>query len=88
MPHSRSTTRIGQSGRQHASPSARIPAANLGGVGIRGTWMATPIAVRSRPSGDYERCIEIDAKRYGHILHPGDGLAGRRVVLGQRDCRG
>jgi thiamine biosynthesis lipoprotein len=24
-------------------------------------------------SGDYERCIEIDGKRYGHILHPRTG---------------
>jgi thiamine biosynthesis lipoprotein len=24
-------------------------------------------------SGDYERCIEIDGRRYGHILHPATG---------------
>ena len=24
-------------------------------------------------SGDYERCLEIDGKRYGHILHPRSG---------------
>jgi thiamine biosynthesis lipoprotein len=24
-------------------------------------------------SGDYERCLEIDGKRYGHILHPRTG---------------
>jgi thiamine biosynthesis lipoprotein len=24
-------------------------------------------------SGDYERCLEVDGKRYGHILHPRTG---------------
>jgi thiamine biosynthesis lipoprotein len=44
-------------------------------------------------SGDYERCIDIDGKRYGHILHPRTGwpvaglvavsvLAGQCLVAG------
>jgi thiamine biosynthesis lipoprotein len=44
-------------------------------------------------SGDYERCLEIDGKRYGHILHPRTGwpvgglvavsvLAGQCLVAG------
>ena len=31
-------------------------------------------------SGDYERCIDIDGERYGHILHPGTGWPVRGLV--------
>lgn len=31
-------------------------------------------------SGDYERCLEIDGKRYGHILHPRTGWPPRGLV--------
>jgi len=39
-------------------------------------------------SGDYERCLEIDGKRYGHILHPrtgwpAQGLVAVSVLAGQ-----
>jgi thiamine biosynthesis lipoprotein len=39
-------------------------------------------------SGDYERCLESDGKRYGHILHPQtgwpiQGLVGVSVLAGQ-----
>jgi FAD:protein FMN transferase len=39
-------------------------------------------------SGDYERCLEIDGKRYGHILHPRtgwpvQGLVAVSVLAGQ-----
>jgi thiamine biosynthesis lipoprotein len=31
-------------------------------------------------SGDYERCLEIDGKRYGHILHPRTGWPTQGLV--------
>lgn len=31
-------------------------------------------------SGDYERCIEVDGVRYGHILHPATGWPVRGLV--------
>jgi thiamine biosynthesis lipoprotein len=31
-------------------------------------------------SGDYERCLQIDGKRYGHILHPGTGWPVQGLV--------
>jgi len=39
-------------------------------------------------SGDYERCLQIDGKRYGHILHPrtgwpSGGLVAVSVLAGQ-----
>ncbi len=39
-------------------------------------------------SGDYERCLQIDGKRYGHILHPrtgwpSHGLVAVSVLAGQ-----
>ena len=43
--------------------------------GQRDAWMAAAEIDGGglATSGDYERCIEIDAKRYGHILHPVTG---------------
>jgi thiamine biosynthesis lipoprotein len=31
-------------------------------------------------SGDYERCLHIDGKRYGHILHPRTGWPVQGLV--------
>jgi len=31
-------------------------------------------------SGDYERCLEVDGKRYGHILHPRTGWPAGGLV--------
>ena len=31
-------------------------------------------------SGDYERCLEIDGKRYSHILHPGTGWPTQGLI--------
>ncbi|MGO8752178.1 MAG: FAD:protein FMN transferase [Thermoguttaceae bacterium] len=64
-------------------------------IGIRhprqpDAWMATAEIDSGAlaTSGDYERCIEIDAKRYGHILHPATGwpvggLCSVSVIAGE-----
>jgi len=49
-------------------------------IGIRhprrnGEWLATALLHRGAlaTSGDYERCIQANGRRFGHILHPGTG---------------
>ncbi|MES1942501.1 ApbE family lipoprotein [Salinisphaera sp. PC39] len=56
-------------------------------VGIRDPWNAERAAAvlamadgGLATSGDYERCIEIDGRRYGHILDPRDGWPVRSLV--------
>jgi len=50
-----------QIGIQHP----RVPAAVVASASLLRGGLAT--------SGDYERCIEINGRRYGHILHPRTG---------------
>jgi thiamine biosynthesis lipoprotein len=42
---------------------------------VQGDWLGTAAIHRGAlaTSGDYERCIEIKNRRYGHILHPETG---------------
>ncbi len=57
-------------------------------VGIRDPFSATPDALLSLPvlqgavatSGDYERCITIDGRRYGHVLNPITGWPVRHFA--------
>lgn len=50
----------------------RKPDALLGTIGLHRGGVAT--------SGDYERCIVIDGRYYGHILNPRTGWPGRHLA--------
>lgn len=50
---------------QHPRPDAQDPTASVARVSLESGGLAT--------SGDYERFIEVDGRRYCHILHPKTG---------------
>ena len=79
MPHSRSTTDWSILGGDIRIIGPH-PSGQPWRIGIRhprqpDAWMATAEIDSGAlaTSGDYELRIEIDAKRYGHILHPATG---------------